>query len=298
MPIPGYQEIMLPLLMYAGDENEHKLRDAIEHISASFNLSGTDRQELLPSGRQSVIDNRVGWARTYLKKAGLLVYPQRGIFRITERGKEVLDSNPTEISNEFLKQFPEFLEFRNSEKSAEENEKNSEILTPREVLEKSYQSIRDDLKSELADQLNEVSPQFFERLVVELLVKMGYGGSLKDAGQAVGKSGDEGIDGVIKEDKLGLDNIYIQAKKWGSSVGSREVRDFVGALQATKARKGIMITTSHFTRDAIEYVSKIDTKVVLMNGDSLLDFMMDYNLGVTPREQYELKEIDLDYFTE
>jgi restriction system protein len=297
MPIPGYHEIMLPLLMYAGDGNEHKLRDAIEHISASFNLSEIDRQELLPSGRQSVIDNRVGWARTYLKKAGLLVYPRRGIFRITERGKKVLDRNPTEITNEFLEQFPEFLEFRKSEKSNEET-KTREILTPREVLEKSYQSIRDDLKSELADQLNEVSPQFFERLVVELLVKMGYGGSLKDAGQAVGKSGDEGIDGVIKEDKLGLDNIYIQAKKWGSSVGSREVRDFVGALQATKARKGIMITTSHFTRDAIEYVSKIDTKVVLMNGDSLLDFMIDYNLGVTPREQYELKEIDLDYFTE
>ena len=298
MVIPDYQSIMHPLLQYTGDKEEHSIREAIEHISEKFGLSNAERKELLPSGRQVVIDNRVGWACTYLKKAGLLFSTRRGYFTITDRGLDVLNEELNKIDKTYLKQFPEFIEFTTSKPIHEENQEPESDLTPVEQLEESHQGLRDELKAELLEQVKTVSPAFFERLVVDLLVVMGYGGNLKDAGSAVGRSGDEGIDGVIKEDKLGLDNLYVQAKRWKNTVGRPVVQSFVGALQGKKARKGVMITTSHFTRDAVDYAAVLDTKVVLIDGAMLVDLMIDYCLGVSVKQTYELKEIDQDYFTE
>src|SRR3989338_7824742 len=249
MANPDYQSIMLPLLKFAGDKKEHSIRDAIEYIAKLFKLTEWDRKELLPSGQSDIIGNRTGWARTYLKKAGLLETPKRGHFRITNLGLEVLQKNPSEINVKFLGQFPQFIEFRSIRKEKDSHEEPEEIglnssQTPQELLEYGYQKITNDLAQEILGLVKQCSPRFFEKLVVELLLKMGYGGSLKDAGKAVGESGDGGIDGIIKEDKLGLDVIYIQAKRWENVVGSGEIRNFVGSLVGQKANKGVFITTS------------------------------------------------------
>nr|WP_242052356.1 restriction endonuclease [Dysgonomonas sp. GY75] len=259
----------------------------------------------MPSGQTFLFGNRVGWARTYLKKAGLLDSPKRGFICITQRGLSALKQRPKEINVTFLKQYPEFLEFQNLKRdnnTSENIQNQSEILnqTPEEILEDSYQNIRKSLAQELLDRITRLSPTFFERLVVELLVKMGYGGSIKDAGKAIGKSGDEGIDGTIKEDKLGLDIIYIQAKRWqqGNIVGRPEIHKFVGALAGQGAKKGIFITTSSFTKDALEFVPRNETKIVLIDGYKLAQLMIDYNLGVATQYVYEVKKIDSDYFEE
>jgi len=299
--IPDYQSIMLPLLKAVADNKEYKMQELIEHLSKTFKLTENDRREVLPSGHQRIFDNRVGWARTYLKKAGLVEVPKRTFVKITNRGLEVLSTNPESISVKFLKQFPEFIEFFTSKKEKDEGEfnDNSEVSeTPEELLESAYQTIRTSLAQELISKVIQLSPSFFEKLVVELLVKMGYGGSLKDAGKAIGKSGDEGIDGTIKEDKLGLDIIYIQAKRWqtGNIVGRPEIHKFVGALAGQGAKKGIFITTSSFTKDAIDYQPKNETKIVLIDGDQLSQLMIDYDLGVSSVDKYEVKKIDHDYF--
>ena len=303
MPIPGYQSIMLPLLKFAGDKKEHSFREAIEHIANIFNLSEEERKEVLPSGQQYIIDNRVGWARTYLKKARLLESTKRSYFKITDLGLEVLQKNPKEINLKFLEQFPQFIEFRNlrNENGEEEEEKKEEETlkqTPQELLEYGYQRIKKDLAFELLNFVKKSSPRFFEKLVVELLIKMGYGGSLKDAGKAIGKSGDGGIDGIIKEDKLGLDIIYIQAKRWENVVGSKEVRNFVGSLAGQKANKGVFITTSSFTRDALDYVKTIPHKVILIDGETLAQYMIENDVGVSKITSYDIKKIDSDYFEE
>jgi restriction system protein len=302
MTIPDFQAIMLPLLQYASDGKEHSLRDAITFLADVFNLSDEERKSLLPSGQQTVFDNRVGWARTHLKKAVLLEYPKRGFFQITDRGKDLLIQNPTKINIKFLNQFPEHIEFLNSKKDNDKSE--PEIIeisetTPQESIEFGYQKIRKELELELLNRVKSCSPDFFERLVVDLLVKMGYGGSRRDAGRAIGKSGDGGIDGIIKEDKLGLDIVYIQAKRWDNTVvGRPEIQKFVGALHGQRARKGVFITTSRFSQEAREYVSIIDSKIVLIDGQELAQLMIDNHVGVSTVSIYEIKKIDSDYFTD
>ena len=303
--IPDYQSLMLPLLKLVSDGQEHKYRTLIESLAVEFEVTNEERKELLASGNQAIFDNRVGWAKTYLKKAGLLDSPKRATFVITDLGKQTLAKKLDRIDAKYLRQFPSFLEFQNA--SRNDNETEEEVTsnaiseqTPEETLDKVYQRIRKSLASELLDKVVDLSPAFFERLVVELLVKMGYGGSIKDAGKAVGKSGDEGIDGTIKEDKLGLDIIYIQAKRWkpGNVVRRPELQKFVGALAGQGAKKGIFITTSNFTKEALEYTPRNETKIVLIDGEQLAQLMIDYNLGCTIQQVYELKKIDSDYFGE
>lgn len=299
MAIPGFQDFMLPLLKLAADEKEHSIRDAIDSMAAVFNISDEEKQEWLPSGSARVLDNRVGWASTYLKKAGLLESPRRSYFRITPLGLKVLKTNPDCIDIKFLEQFPGFLEFR----AGSTKDKNDGAIspqdssqTPEEILEEKYQQIRDSLAMELLAKVKSCPPSFFEELVIDLLLKMGYGGSRKDAGQAIGKSGDGGIDGIIKEDRLGLDIIYVQAKRWEDAVGSQEIQKFVGALHGQGARKGVFITTSDFTKPAIEYANKIESKVVLINGRQLANLMIDFNVGVSDYKSFHIKKIDSDYF--
>lgn len=302
--IPNYQVLMLPLLKAVKDQKEYKLNDIVDILANEFKLSEEERKELLPSGQSFLFGNRVGWARTYLKKAGLLDSPKRGYLIITQRGLDVLKQKPKEVNVALLQQFSEFLEFQSSKRDDNITEntivQSESIQTPEEILENSYQDIRKSLAQELLDKITKLSPSFFERLVVELLVKMGYGGSMKDAGRAIGKSGDEGIDGTIKEDKLGLDIIYIQAKRWqpGNVVGRPEIHKFVGALAGQGAKKGIFITTSTFTKDALEFVPRNETKIVLIDGYLLAQLMIDYNLGVATQQVYEIKKIDSDYFEE
>ena len=300
MAIPDYQAIMLPLLRFAGDGAEHSLREAIESLADEFKLSDEERRELLPSGQQEVFDNRVGWARTYMKKAGLLRTTRRGFFEITERGSEALRKKPEKIDGKFLEQFQEFREFkslRHQPIPSDEQEEGEQKRTPEEALERAYQNLRTDLAADLITQIKQSPPALFERLVVELLVKMGYGGSRKDAGKAIGKSGDEGLDGIIKEDRLGLDIIYLQAKRWENTVSRPEIQKFAGALQGQRARKGIFITTSDFSREAHDYASRIDSKIILIDGDQLAQMLIDHNIGVTPIANYEIKRVDSDYFT-
>jgi len=295
---------MLPLLRFAGDRQEHSLRETIDALADEFALSDDERKALLPSGQQQVFDNRVGWARTYLTKAALLQSTRRAHYEITQRGLDVLAANPTRVDVKFLDQFEEFAQFRalkgtrSGGAHAAVPTESEQDTTPEEALETAYGRLRDSLAQEILLQVKSASPSLFEKLVVELLLKMGYGGSRQDAGRAIGRSGDEGIDGIIKEDRLGLDIIYIQAKRWEANVGRPEVQKFAGALQGQRAKKGIMITTSSFSSDAREYVSKIDNKIVLMDGEELADLMIDHNLGVSPMASYEVKKLDTDYFTE
>jgi len=301
MPIPDYQSIMLPLLKFAGDQREYSLREAIEVLAQEFNLTEDERKKLLPSGLQEIFDNRVGWARTYLKKASLLDSTKRGFFNITPRGLDVLRKNPKTINVAFLRSFPEFVEFQSVKKDQDESESEAGKAmekTPEESLESGYQRIRSNLSTELLAKAKSSSPKFFEKLVVELLLKMGYGSFREDAGKATGGSGDEGIDGLINEDKLGLDVIYLQAKRWDSIVGRPEVQKFAGALQGRKAKKGVFITTSKFSDDAHDFVSKIDNKIVLIDGEKLAQLMIDYDIGVSKHVSFEIKKIDWDYFTE
>ena len=304
MSIPDFQSIMLPLLKFTADQQEHSLREAIENLTPKFGLSEQERKELLPSGSHAIFDNRVSWAKTHLQEAGLLESTRRSYFKITAQGLTILSQNPTRIDIKFLEQFPGFKEFRAGTKKDKEVASVTEVAvngqqTPEELLEYSYQRIRQDLAQELLNKVKESSPSFFERLVVELLVRMGYGGSRKDAGAAVGKSGDEGIDGIIKEDRLGLDAIYIQAKKWEGTVGRPEIQKFVGALHGQGAKKGVFITTSNFSSEARDYVSRGDSlRIKLIDGQELAQLMIDFDVGVAKVSSYEIKKLDFDYFTD
>jgi restriction system protein len=301
--IPDYQSLMLPLLQLASDRQEHSLREAIDSLADQCGLSEDEKKELLPSGQQGVFTNRVGWARTYMKKAGLLEATRRGHFAITQRGIDVLAKSPSRIDVKFLDRFEEFKQFRALRHArtgtgvSQETEVDQET-TPEEALESAYGRLRYSLAADVVQQVNSASPSLFEKLVVELLLKMGYGGSRQDAGRAIGKSGDEGIDGIIKEDRLGLDIIYIQAKRWEATVGRPDVQKFAGALQGQRAKKGIMLTTSSFSPEARTFVSQIDSKIILIDGEELAELMIDHNLGVSPMANYEVKKIDTDYFTE
>ena len=297
MAIPDYQTIMLPLLRHLANQQERSNQETHDALAAYFGLTEEERKALLSSGQQTVFANRVGWAKVYLKKAGLIESSRRGFHKITRRGVEVLKGDPQTINTQFLMQFPEFEQFIRPNKADYVTQKDfSEEKTPREHLEYGYQSIRRELSVETLKRVKACSADFFERLVVDLLVKMGYGGSHQDAGESVGKSGDGGIDGIIKEDKLGLDAIFIQAKRWEASIGRPEVQKFAGALQGQRAKKGIFITTSDFTKEAQDYVRNIDNKIVLIGGDQLATFMIDHDVGVMKEASYEIKKIDLDYF--
>lgn len=301
MAVPDFQSIMLPLLTYIGDKKEHSLSETIDALAAKFRLTLEERKELLPSGRQSVFDNRVGWARTYMAKAGLIESTRRGCFKITDRGLQVLSEKPEKINIRYLKRYPEFLAFQTTKKEGvgkEAPDDGKSELTPEEMIESAYQKLRRSLALDLLQVVKSLNPAFFERLVVDLLVKMGYGGTRKDAGEAIGRSGDEGIDGIIKEDKLGLDIVYVQAKKWENPVSRPEIQKFAGALQGQRARKGVFITTSSFSKDARDYAVKIESKIVLIDGGELADLMIDHGIGVVTSASYEIKKVDQDYFTE
>jgi restriction system protein len=307
MAVPDYQSLMLPLLQFAArKETEISTSEAVEVLAKELGLTEDDLREMLPSGVQPTFVNRVGWAATYMKKAGLLETTRRGFYQITDRGRDLLEKQPKTINVELLRQYPEFREFegpkdtRSSNKASKQKAlSETSAATPLEQLEAAYENLRDKLADELLAKLKKVSPAFFEKVVVELLVKMGYGGSRADAGKAIGRSGDGGIDGIIKEDKLGLDVVYIQAKRWDSNpVGRPDVMQFVGALQAQRANKGIFITTSRFTEDASSYVSQIGSKIVLIDGEQLTNLMIEHDVGVSTVSLYPVKKIDSDYFEE
>jgi restriction system protein len=303
--IPDFQTIMLPLLKFISDGKAYHSHDIFLHLSKEFNLSEEELNEYVPSGQQKVFVNRISWAKSYLKMAKFIETIKKSELKITESGKNAIQKFSDGINIKLLKQIPEFQEYRKTETSKNSinnstplTEENNVLETPEEQIEVGYRNIRKSLEIELLIKLKSVDPYFFERIVVELLVKMGYGGSIQDAGKAIGKSGDEGIDGIIKEDKLGLDVIYIQAKRWQGVVGRPEVQKFVGALAGQRAKKGVFITTSYFTKEAIDYALQMDTKVVLIDGEKLAQYMIDYNLGVSIQNIYEIKKIDSDYFEE
>ena len=303
MTIPDFQTILLPLLRITADGTEHDVGEVNTILANQFSLTPLERLEMLPSGRQARFNNRVGWARTYLGKAQLIEKTMRGKFRITERGRTVLQNPPERIDIKFLMRYPEIVEFHKPltsdvKKSGIEVADPENKQTPEEILEGSYQNIRQTLAKELLDSILSCSPKFFEKLVVDLLLALGYGGSRKDAGEAIGQSGDGGIDGIIKEDRLGLDIVYIQAKRWNNPISRPAVQGFAGSLEGFRARKGVFITTSRFTADATQYVQQIEKKIVLIDGEQLVQFMIDYGVGVTQIASYVIKRVDSDYFNE
>jgi restriction system protein len=274
-------------------------------LATQFSLSDEERREMLPSGGARLFDNRVGWAKTHMTQAGLISSPRRAISIITQRGIQALKDFPDRIDLKTLNHFEDYREFRNRKKNEDTPtegsppaicESDEDEQTPEELLDTAYLQVRSEIEAELLRQLKESPPDFLERVVVDLVVRMGYGGSRKDAGEALGRAGDEGIDGIIKEDPLGLDIIYLQAKRWDGTVGRPEIQKFAGALQGQRARKGIFITTSSFTADAKDFVSKIETKIILIDGSLLTRLMFDHGIGVSTVSSYDVKRIDSDYF--
>lgn len=303
MAIPDFQTLMLPLLKLLEEKGELEAREATPLLAERFQLTEEERRKLLPSGTQEVFSNRVGWARTYLKKAGLLEIPRRGLWRITDRGKGVLGQNLARIDAKYLRQFPEFLDGGTEKRGKTDGIELGDLSdvrewTPEETLEAAVEGLQKTLENDLLQQVRSCTPEFFEKLVVELIVKMGYGGSRKDAGQAIGRSGDGGIDGIIKEDPLGLDVVYIQAKRWEGNVGRPEIQKFAGALQGHRAKRGIFITTADFSPDAKSYAENIDSKIVLISGKELVRLMIQHDLGVNVVGTYHVKRVDTDYFSE
>jgi restriction system protein len=301
LPIPEFQSFLLPVLQLAADGAEHNLEEARNVLAESFGLTAEERAELLPTGKQRRFDNRVSWAKVYLQQAGLLSSSRRAHFQITERGRQLLSERPERIDVARLREYPEFQDFHTAGRrpgTGQPPVAPPQVETPEEMLEQAYQSIRAEIVSELLTRVKSNSPSFFENLVVELLLKMGYGRSRAEAGSAIGGTGDEGIDGIISEDRLGLDTIYIQAKRWDGNVGRPEIQKFVGALHGKRARKGVFITTGSFSSEARDYVSRIDSRIVLIDGRQLAEYMLDFNLGVTTKTAYEIKRVDSDYFTE
>lgn len=301
MAIPDYQTLMLPLLEWLSDGKVHTARQTYDHLIQLFNLTTDEANQLLPDSNQPIIENRVGWAKTYLKKAGLVDNSKRGIWQISELGLKFLKNKPTRITNEDLMHIPEFLSFKQSSHSSPTQTNQIKVeseSTPTELMDLSYQRIRDALATEVLSAVKNCSPAFFERLVVDVMLALGYGGSRRDAGEATRIAKDGGIDGIIREDKLGLDMIYLQAKKWEGTVGRPEIQKFVGALQGERARKGVFITTSNFSCEAIEYVKHLDSKIILISGSQLAELMIDHNVGVSTRQTYEVKQIDSDYFAD
>lgn len=299
--VPDFQSLMLPLLKYIGDNYEHSKKEVVEVLAEKINLSEEEKREMLPSRNQTVFYNRVTWVIAHFKSAKILENTKRGFIKITPLGLDILKQNPPTINLKFLKQLSTYQEAMNTwkNKSAAESitrSEESEAKTPEELIETGYQSIKKSLEQEILEKLKSVHPSRFEEIVVKLLVKMGYGGSIAEAGKATRYTNDEGIDGIIKEDKLGLDVIYIQAKRWEGNVPRPELQKFVGALAGKRAKKGVFITTSSFSKEAEIYALQMDTKIVLIDGEQLAQYMIDYNLGVSVQNIYEIKKVDSDYF--
>ena len=312
MAIPDFQTLMLPLLRLAA-QGEIKNADTYEKLADEFHLTEEEREQVVPSGRQTVINNRVSWAKSYLAKAGLLESPSRGFTRITARGLAVLQEKPERITLRYLRSFPEYQAFCGvqahsaspgipslfAKGCAEETTPEVEIdETPDEAIRAAHAELENALAQELLARILDKSPAFFERLVVQLLVAMGYGGSLAEAGRALGKSGDHGVDGVIYQDALGLDRIYVQAKRYadGNTVGSPEIRNFAGSLSRFKATKGLFVTTSSFSKAAQEDAGLVDKRIVLIDGEQLVRLMIRYGVGCRVEDTLYLKKIDEDFF--
>lgn len=303
MSIPDFQTFMRPLLVSIEDGVEHDLKEVKKVLIAKFSVTEEELQIKIPSQRAFLFDNRFGWANTYLKKAGLIGSQRRGFLQITEQGKQFLLKHPEQIKVSDLKKIDEFKSFHKAKETnnAQENEEiaiEDTVKSPEEIIDSAYNLIFNGLVVELLSTIKSCSAQFFENLVVDLLITMGYGGSRKEAGTAIGKSGDGGIDGIINEDKLGLDSIYIQAKRWEKTVPIKEIRDFAGSLLSKKARKGVFITTSDFPKSAYEFVNSIEPKIILIDGEKLAGLMIEHNVGITVKDSYVLKGIDNDYFEE
>jgi restriction system protein len=307
MPVPKYTDAMIPLLKATSDGGEYPRKRLVSALAKTFDLTKEQLEETIPSGGEPLFTNRVGWAITYLVKAKLLTRPRRGIMVITDRGLEVLKSGVERIDNDYLKQFDEFLEFQNLKQPSsldldDDNKEteNIDTLTPEESLDIAYDRINTDLMAEVLDYSFNTNPFYFEKIVVDLLINLGYGGSRKEAGRAFQKGSDGGIDGIINEDRLGLDVIYVQAKRWAfkNCVGRPEIQKFAGALQGERAKKGIFITTSYFSKEAIEYASKVDSKIILIDGRKFAELMVETNTGVTTEKKFEVKKIDEEYFQE
>lgn len=304
MPIPKYNELMLPLLQFTSDGEEYHIKEAVDPISEYFGLTPEDKQKVMGNSKQSVIYYRIHWANTYLKKAGLLSSSRRGYIQITERGRSVLREKPNKVDSHFLMRFPEFVEFKSSSKTDSESDVETDSndvseLAPKELIDSTYKSIVNDLADQLLESVLSASPAFFEKLVVDLLLAMGYGSALQDAGQTTQISNDGGIDGYIQEDKLGLDTVYIQAKRWAidNTIGRPQIQAFVGSLMGEGATKGVFITTSSFSGGAITYAKNIqNVRIILIDGQQLAQLMIEHNVGVVAEKTYIIKQIDENYF--
>lgn len=296
--IPDFQTIMLPLLKAFQNGKEKTSKELREEMVSHFNISEDEQKEKIPSGKQPLYYNRVAWAIAYLKMADLISSPLRAVYKITEEGKKVLENPPEKITINFLKQFDSFSKNRNPEKETDLDDNKIVEKTPDELIEIGYKQVKNELSLQILNQIRECSPYFFEKLVLDLLIKMGYGGSEMANGEVTPKGSDEGIDGIIKEDKLGLDKIYIQAKKWEGCVGRPEIQKFVGALQGKRAKKGIFITMSTFSKEALDYAENLDVAVILIDGKKLANYMIENELGVSLKQSYKIYNVDTDYFIE
>lgn len=306
--VPTYQTLMLPLLKFAGDKEEHTFNEALEAVARSLNLSDESIKELLPSGTERRYNNRLRWAQKYLREAGLLEKTGRGFFKISDIGISELSLNPKSIDDKYLLKFPEFLEFvKRSQPHKDSNEKDSDVqvlseieqaVSPVEAVETLLHQVQTELENEILERVKSCPPSFFEQLIVDLMIAMGYGGSIQDAGKAIGRSGDGGIDGIIKEDKLGLEVIYLQAKRWQGSVGGPVVQAFAGSLEGHKAKKGVIVTTSTFTTEAYRFVQNIEKRIILIDGINLSKLMIEHGVGVKLERTYQINKLDDDYFAE
>jgi restriction system protein len=304
MPIPKYDEMMLPILRILADGAEHPQRELADKIADHFHLTAEERAEMLPKVRATYLRHRLGWAGFSLRRAGLADNPRTGTLRITEQGRKFLASNPTHLRAADLKVFPAYAAFVEKMRNEGGTEAKAESVqsgtqeTPEERIEAAFTELNETLVTDVLSQLAKIDPFRFERVVLDLLVAMGYGGSFKEAAAVTQKTGDEGIDGVINEDRLGLDVIYIQAKRWKANVGRQEIQNFVGALAGKKASKGVFITTSGFNDNATDYAAGLHQKVILIDGQRLAELMIEHGIGVAEEHAYRIKKIDSDYFDE
>lgn len=304
MSIPDYQTLMLSVLRLA-KTGERRVLDVIDPIADEFGLSQEQREELLPSGRQRTLHNRIHWAKFYLTKAGLLSAPGRGRFAVIKEGTRLLASNPAKVDVQTLLQYPAFKDFYKAETSETVPTKltastPTQTVTPEEQIEVSYRAVEDALRTELLDRILANSPAFFEQLIVDVLIAMGYGGSHKDAARQLGKSGDGGVDGVVNQDRLGLERVYVQAKRYQETivVGRPDVQAFVGSLVGFGATKGVFVTTSNFSAQAREFVKHLSQRVVLVDGRQLTDLMIEHDVGVRVSRSIQFKRLDEDFFSE